>query len=70
MTQEDMEELAQRISDLGAGLDIRDLLGALGIVVVQALMQLPKDERMPGAVGWIAVLSTTLTRSYVKSRNN
>lgn len=70
MTQEEVEELGQRISDLGAGTNLEAFLGALGLVVVQVLQQYPLEERMAATVSWIAVLSNQMLADWKRSKAN
>lgn len=70
MTQTEIEALAQRMGDVGAGVPLQDLLAALGMVVTRAMMQLEPQERMAGTVGWIAVLTREMTRNWSRSRAN
>lgn len=70
MTQQEVVKLANRISDQGKGVGIMDMLAALGMVVSQALMQLEPPERMPGTVGWIAMLTRVMTDNHKKARAN
>lgn len=70
MTDAEIEELAQRISDLGAGMNLEELLAALGMVVVQVLQQYPPDERMAATVGWTATLSGQMLADWKRSRAN
>lgn len=70
MTQEEVEELGQAISDLGTGVNLESFLGALGMVVVQVLQQYPLEERMAATVSWTAVLTNQMLHDWKKSRAN
>lgn len=70
MSEQQVKALAQRISNLGKGADVPDLLAALGIVVCQALNQLAPEERMVGTVGWIAVLAAQMKQAWISERTN
>lgn len=70
MTQEEVEELGQRISDLGTGVNLEAMLGALGMVVVQVLQQYPLEERMAATVSWTAVLSQQMLADWKRSKAN
>lgn len=70
MTQEEIEALAQRISDLGQGMNLEHFLGAMGIVVVEVLRQYPPAERMPATVSWIAVLAAQMLQDWKRTKTN
>lgn len=70
MTQEEMDKLAQRIANLGSGLRLEDILGALGIVVVKVLRQYGPEESMAATVSWVAVLTNQMLQDYRRSKSN
>lgn len=70
MTQEEIERLAQGISDLGQSINLEHFLGALGIVVVAVLKQYPPEERMAAAMSWVAVLSGQMLQDWKRTKTN
>lgn len=70
LSETQMKALAQRISDLGTGVDVTDYLGALGMVVFNALMQLTGDDRAIGTVAWVATLTRQIAQAETKRRQN
>lgn len=70
MTPEQLETLAQRISDQGKRIALTDYLGALGMVVANALMQLPSEDRAAATVAWVATLTHQVAQAETKRRQN
>lgn len=70
MTQEEIEAVAQQISDMGTGINLEYFLGALGIVVVAVLRQYPPEERMAAAMSWVAVLSNQMLQDWNRAKAN
>lgn len=70
MNPDDVDTLASRIGELGGDVKLETFLGALGIVVMQAMQQYQPEERMAVTVSWVAVLTNQMLNDYRRSKSN
>ena len=68
MTPNELDALAERISDAGDGVMLQDMLTALGMVTMSTMMQVPREERMHLCVSWIGLLCRQLHEHWNKTK--
>ena len=70
MTSNELDALAERISDAGDGVMLQDMLTALGMVVVSTMMQIPREERMNLCVAWVGLLCHQVSEHWHKTKSH
>lgn len=70
MTPEEMHSLAQRISKLGKGVLLEDMMGALGLVMYSCLDEFPAERRLQALTAWCSALFRQIAQAEAKRHSN
>lgn len=70
MSQEEMLQLAERISKLGKNVGIQDFMGALGLVMFHSFLQFDHADRLHAVTAWTGALFNQLSREEHKRKAN
>lgn len=70
MSEQQLIALANRINRLGTGVDLRDFMGALGLVLFGCFNQVPPDERLQNLTAWLSALFRQIAAAEHQRRAN